>query len=72
MYVYTYINSARSKAYVCGRLLDENVGSSPTVRHGCLSVLSVVCRKVLCDELITRPEECYRLWCVFVCDLATS
>src|SRR5215475_16194007 len=25
----------------------------------------------LCDELITRPEESYRLWCV-VCDLETS
>jgi len=23
----------------------------------------------LCDELITRPEEAYRLWCVVVCDL---
>ena len=23
----------------------------------------------LCDELITRPEEFYRLWCVVVCDL---
>ena len=26
----------------------------------------------LCDELITRPEESYRLWCVVVCDLVTS
>jgi hypothetical protein len=26
----------------------------------------------LCDELITRPEETYRLWCVVVCDLETS
>jgi len=26
----------------------------------------------LCDELITRPEEPYRLWCVVVCDLETS
>jgi len=26
----------------------------------------------LCDELITRPEEPYRLWCVIVCDLETS
>ena len=26
----------------------------------------------LCDELITRPQESYRLWCVFVCDLETS
>ena len=23
----------------------------------------------LCDELITRPEGSYRLWCVVVCDL---
>jgi len=23
----------------------------------------------LCDEVITRPEESYRLWCVVVCDL---
>jgi len=26
----------------------------------------------LCDELITRPEESYRLWCVVVCDVETS
>jgi len=26
----------------------------------------------LCDELITRPEVSYRLWCVVVCDLETS
>jgi len=26
----------------------------------------------LCDGLITRPEESYRLWCVVVCDLKTS
>ena len=26
----------------------------------------------LCDELITRPEESYRLWCVVACDLETS
>jgi len=23
----------------------------------------------LCDELITRQQESYRLWCVVVCDL---
>ena len=23
----------------------------------------------LCDQLITCPEESYRLWCVVVCDL---
>jgi len=26
----------------------------------------------LCDELINRPEESYRLCCVVVCDLETS
>ena len=26
----------------------------------------------LCDRLITRPGESYRLWCVVVCDLETS
>jgi len=26
----------------------------------------------LCDELITRPEESYRLSCVVVCDLEIS
>jgi len=28
--------------------------------------------RFLCDELITRPEESYRLCCVFVRDLDTS
>ena len=26
----------------------------------------------LCDELISRPEESYRLWCIVLCDLETS
>ena len=26
----------------------------------------------LCDELIPRPEESYRLWRVVVCDIETS
>ena len=25
-----------------------------------------------CDELITRPEKSYRMWCVVVCDRKTS
>jgi len=39
-----------------------------------LSVVSVVCCQVEVSarELITRPEESYRLWCVVVCDLETS
>ena len=40
--------------------------------------LSVCCEccvlsgRGLCDSLITRTEESYRLWCVVVCDLETS
>jgi hypothetical protein len=42
--------------------------------HFSFSGLTVACRRVrgLCDELITRPEESYWLWCVVVCDLETS
>ena len=32
----------------------------------------VLSGKSVCDELITRPEESYRLCCVVVCDLETS
>ena len=35
-------------------------------------VVSVVSGGGLCDELITLPEESYRLWCVVVCNLETS
>ena len=35
-----------------------------------MSFVSVVLSgRGLCDELITRPEESYRLWCVVVCNL---
>ena len=33
---------------------------------------SVLSGRGLCDELITRPEESYRLWRVVVCDLETT
>jgi len=32
----------------------------------------VLSSRGLCDELITRPEESYQLWCVVRCDLETS
>jgi len=41
--------------------------------HGCLSVVSVVLSgRGLCDGLIMRPEESYRLWRVVVRDQETS
>jgi len=35
-------------------------------------VCCVLLGRGLCDELITRPQESYRLWCVVVCDLETT
>jgi hypothetical protein len=39
---------------------------------GVCCVLCMLSGRGLCDGLITRPEESYRLWCVLVCDLVTS
>ena len=57
----------------CGRSPAEILGSNPT---GAWIFVCCECRVLsgrgLCDELITRPEESYRPWCVVVCDLETS
>ena len=34
-------------------------------------VCCVLSGRGFCDELFTRPEESYRLWCVVVCELET-
>ena len=68
--------ASRSESWVCGRPLAGIVGSNPTEGMvDVVSVVSVVCvlsGRGLCDELIARPEESYRLWCVAVCDTETS
>jgi hypothetical protein len=62
-----------SKAWVCGRL-----PARLWVRIPLRAWMFVCCEccvlsgRRLCDELITRPEESYRLWCVVVSDLETS
>jgi len=60
--------AARSKVWVCGpRLLGLrfpiSLGAWMSVSCECC-VLSGRC---LCDELIPRPEESYRVWCVVEC-----
>jgi len=52
--------SARPKACFCGRSLVEDCEFESCRGHECLSVVSV------CDGPITRPEESYRVWCVWV------
>ena len=59
-----------SKAWVCDGSPAEIVGSNPTGRH-VFRECCVLSGRGLCEELITRPEESYRLWCVVVCDIET-
>jgi hypothetical protein len=64
--------AAQSKAEVYGRSPAAIVGSNPTGGMD-VCLLCVLCSdRGLCDELITRPEESYRLWSVAVCDQETS
>jgi len=61
---------ARTRLYINGRSPAETVGSNPT--GACMFVCYECCvlsGRGPCDELITRPEGSYRLWCVVVCDL---
>ena len=61
--------AARSKAWVCGRSPAEIVGSIPPEAWMYVSCeCCVLSDRGLYDELITRPEESYPLWCVVVCD----
>ena len=75
-----YLHSSAGSQWPCGlrrrsaaaRLLRSWVRIPP----GAWMFVCCECRVLsgtgLCDELITRPEESYRLWCVVVYDLETS
>ena len=57
--------AARSKALVCGLSPADIVGSNPA-GGGWMFVCCECCvlsGRGLCDGLITRPEEAYRLVC---------
>jgi hypothetical protein len=54
------------------RLLRSWVRIPPGVWMFVCCVCCVLSGRGLCDELITRPEEFYRLWQVVVCDHETS
>ena len=55
-----------------GRSPAEIVGSNPTGGMGVCYECCELSGRSLCYELISRPEESYRLWCVVVYDLETS
>jgi hypothetical protein len=60
--------AARCKASAFGRAPAGVAGAKPTE-----SMMFVCCEccvlpgRGLCDALITRPEESYRVWCVSAC-----
>jgi hypothetical protein len=56
----------------CGRSPAEIVVSNPTEVMDVCWDFCVLSGRGLCDDLITRPEESYRLWYVVVCDLEMS
>ena len=66
--------AARSKALDCGDSPAESVGSNPTggMDFYLFCECCVLSGRGHCDELITRPEDSYRLWCVVVSDMETS
>jgi len=64
--------ASRSKAQDCGRSPAKTVGTNPTGGMDVGCECCVLSGRGFCDELITRPEESYRLWCVIACDLETS
>ena len=65
---YIYIYMIRMAA----RLLRSWVRIPPGAWIFVCCECRVLSGRGLCGELITRPEESYRLWCVVVCDLETS
>ena len=62
----------KSKARVYGRSLVGIAGSNPAGGMDVCESCECCVRCQVCDGLITRPEESYRLCCVLVCDLGTS
>jgi len=56
-----------NKARVCGRLLAGIVGSNPTGARTRVSFQGcVLWGRGLCVGLMTRPDEFYRMWCVWM------
>ena len=60
------------RRFVAARLLSLWFRIRPAGRMFVCSDFCVLSGRGLCDELIPRPEESYRLCCVVVCDLETS
>jgi hypothetical protein len=63
--------AARYKAKVCGHSFAGIEGSNPTEGMDVYCECCMLSGRDLCDKLITRHGESFRLWCVFMFDLET-
>jgi hypothetical protein len=63
--------AAWSKTWIYSPSSAGIAGSNPAVSMNVGFECCVFLVRSLCVGLITRPEESYRLWCDFVCDLET-
>ena len=79
IYIYLFIYLCRSqwprslrRRSTAARLLRLWVRIPPGAWTFVCCECCVLSGRGLCDELITRSEESYRLWRVIVCDLETS
>ena len=77
--LFTYCTTDRSqwprglrRGSAAARLLRLWVRIRPEALMSVCCECCVLSGRRFSDELITRPEESYRLWCVAVCDLETS
>ena len=80
-YTYCYCIIAHSRSQwprglrrgsAAARLLGEWVRIQPWAWMSVCCDCCVLWGRGLCGEVITHPEESYRLWCVVECDLDTS
>jgi len=60
------------RKYAATHLLSFWVHISPGAWMFVCCECCVLSGRGICDELITHPEQSYRMWCVVVCDLETS
>ena len=65
-------DNERGERPAAAHMLGSRVRIPPGARIFVCCECCVLSGRDLCDELITRPEESYRLCCVVVCDLETS
>ena len=73
---FLHVSRIRVKLLTLRLLMSYLLRSWVRIPPGAWIFVCCECRvlsgRCLCDELITRPEESYRLCCVVVCDLETS